>query len=231
MAMPTSRGVPSVGWVCRRRSGPAVTATMPPPSVSRERAMSEVMRSMPATSSPTTCAASRAMADVVRMDLGGAVDGDPVARGWPRDDRAIAGAVLSGEIRRRDDPRRLRLVPVIDAGDGAWRSLPRARGRLPFGHRHHLLAHHQEAVERVGGGTRDDYAVEECVPRDTRVGFPDLLHRWRARAWGRGPGGRSFGSPGRRESRGAWRPGWRPRRRAPRSGRKPAPPPRAAGAR
>jgi len=60
-ARPTCRGCPSVGWVCMRKPGPALTSTIAPRCSRTERAMSGVMKSMPATSSPTTIAACRAI--------------------------------------------------------------------------------------------------------------------------------------------------------------------------
>ncbi len=60
-ARPTWRGCPSVGWVCMRKPGPALTSTIAPRCSRTERAMSAVMKSMPATSSPTTIAAWRAI--------------------------------------------------------------------------------------------------------------------------------------------------------------------------
>ena len=64
MAIPTSRGVPWQGWVCRRRSGTGSTSIMTPPSSRREFSIAGVMTSMPATASPTTWAAWQAMAAV-----------------------------------------------------------------------------------------------------------------------------------------------------------------------
>ncbi len=54
-------GSPSVGWVCMRNPGAAFTSTMAPPVSRTGFEMSGVMKSMPATSSPTTCAASSAI--------------------------------------------------------------------------------------------------------------------------------------------------------------------------
>ena len=54
-------GSPSVGCVCIRKPGAAFTSTIAPPVSRTGRVMSGVMKSMPATSSPTTRAASSAM--------------------------------------------------------------------------------------------------------------------------------------------------------------------------
>ena len=53
-------GSPSVGWVCIRKPGAALTSTIPPPVSRTGCPTSGQMRSMPAMSSPTTCAASSA---------------------------------------------------------------------------------------------------------------------------------------------------------------------------
>ena len=52
---------PSVGWVCIRNPGAALTSTMPPPVCRTGRLMSGQMKSIPARSSPTTLAASSAI--------------------------------------------------------------------------------------------------------------------------------------------------------------------------
>nr|WP_235031541.1 hypothetical protein [Geminicoccus flavidas] len=57
----TLRGRPSEGWRCMRKPGAAFTSTMPPPVSWTERLMSGAMKSMPATSKPTACAARRAI--------------------------------------------------------------------------------------------------------------------------------------------------------------------------
>ena len=54
-------GSPSVGWVCIRNPGAALTSTMAPPVSRTGVAMSGQMKSMPATSSPTICAAVSAI--------------------------------------------------------------------------------------------------------------------------------------------------------------------------
>jgi len=54
-------GSPSVGWVCIRKPGAALTSTMAPPVSRTGVAMSGQMKSMPATSSPTMRAASSAI--------------------------------------------------------------------------------------------------------------------------------------------------------------------------
>ena len=54
-------GSPSVGWVCIRNPGAALTSTIPPPVSRTGVAMSGQMKSMPATSSPTICAAVSAI--------------------------------------------------------------------------------------------------------------------------------------------------------------------------
>ena len=58
----TSRGCPSVGWVCMRKPGPAFTSQIAPPASFTDWAMSGASRSMPATSRPITWAACAAMA-------------------------------------------------------------------------------------------------------------------------------------------------------------------------
>ena len=54
-------GSPSVGWVCIRKPGAALTSTMAPPVSRTGLAMSGQMKSMPATSSPTIWAAVSAI--------------------------------------------------------------------------------------------------------------------------------------------------------------------------
>ena len=54
-------GSPSVGWVCIRKPGAALTSTMAPPVSRTGVAMSGQMKSMPATSRPTICAAVSAI--------------------------------------------------------------------------------------------------------------------------------------------------------------------------
>ena len=54
-------GSPSVGWVCMRNPGAAFTSTIAPPVSRTGREMSGAKKSMPATSSPTTRAASSAI--------------------------------------------------------------------------------------------------------------------------------------------------------------------------
>ena len=57
----TSRGCPSVGWVCMRKPGAALTSTIAPPVSRTGVAMSGQMKSMPATSRPTMRAAVSAI--------------------------------------------------------------------------------------------------------------------------------------------------------------------------
>ena len=52
---------PSVGWVCIRKPGAALTSTIPPPVSRTGTLMSGQMKSMPAMSSPTTRAACSAI--------------------------------------------------------------------------------------------------------------------------------------------------------------------------
>ena len=54
-------GSPIVGWVCMRKPGAALTSQIAPPVSRTGSAMSGEMKSMPATSSPTTRAASSAI--------------------------------------------------------------------------------------------------------------------------------------------------------------------------
>ena len=54
-------GSPSVGWVCIRKPGAALTSTIAPPVSRTGVAMSGQMKSMPATSSPTIWAAVSAI--------------------------------------------------------------------------------------------------------------------------------------------------------------------------
>ena len=54
-------GSPSVGWVCMRNPGAALTSTIAPPVSRTGTVMSGAMKSMPATSRPTTRAASSAI--------------------------------------------------------------------------------------------------------------------------------------------------------------------------
>ena len=52
---------PSVGWVCIRKPGAALTSTIPPPVSRTGTLISGQMKSIPAMSSPTTRAASSAI--------------------------------------------------------------------------------------------------------------------------------------------------------------------------
>ena len=54
-------GSPTVGWVCIRKPGAALTSQMAPPVSRTGEAMSGQMKSMPATSSPIMRAASSAI--------------------------------------------------------------------------------------------------------------------------------------------------------------------------
>ena len=54
-------GSPSVGWVCIRKPGAALTSTIAPPVSRTGVAMSGQMKSMPAMSRPTTRAAVSAI--------------------------------------------------------------------------------------------------------------------------------------------------------------------------
>ena len=54
-------GSPTVGWVCIRKPGAALTSQMAPPVSRTGEAMSGQMKSMPATSSPIIRAASSAI--------------------------------------------------------------------------------------------------------------------------------------------------------------------------
>jgi hypothetical protein len=57
----TNCASPIVGWVCMRKPGAALTSQIAPPVSRTGSAMSGEMKSMPATSSPTTRAASSAI--------------------------------------------------------------------------------------------------------------------------------------------------------------------------
>ena len=54
-------GSPTVGWVCIRKPGAALTSQIAPPASRTGEAMSGQMKSMPATSSPISRAASSAI--------------------------------------------------------------------------------------------------------------------------------------------------------------------------
>ena len=78
-------GSPSVGWVCIRKPGAALTSTMPPPVSRTGTVMSGQMKSMPAMSRPTMRAAVSAIstlsgwASIVRSMLVPPVDMLPVS--------------------------------------------------------------------------------------------------------------------------------------------------------
>ncbi len=57
----TSRGLPSLGAMCIRNPGAALTSTIPPPASLYERVMSGDRKSTPPTSSPTACTARTAI--------------------------------------------------------------------------------------------------------------------------------------------------------------------------
>ena len=83
-------GSPSVGCVCIRKPGAALTSTMPPPVSRTGTLMSGQMKSMPAMSRPTTRAASSAISTLSGCALLGAVDAD------------AAGAHVAGAL--QEDP-------------------------------------------------------------------------------------------------------------------------------
>ena len=92
-------GSPSVGWVCIRNPGAALTSTMPPPVSRTGVAMSGQMKSMPAMSRPTTRAAVSAIstlsgwASIVRSIDVPPVDMLPVSASFTK---APAAGTLSG---------------------------------------------------------------------------------------------------------------------------------------
>ena len=69
-------GSPIVGLVCIRNPGAALTSTMPPPASRTGSVMSTAMKSMPATSRPTTRAASSAISTLSGCASMRAVDRD-----------------------------------------------------------------------------------------------------------------------------------------------------------
>ena len=73
-------GSPSVGWVCIRNPGAALTSTIAPPVSRTGVAMSGQMKSMPATSSPTMRGRGLGDLDVVGVGLDGPVDRRPAGR-------------------------------------------------------------------------------------------------------------------------------------------------------
>ena len=83
-------GSPSVGWVCIRKPGAALTSTMPPPVSRTGTVMSGQMKSMPAMSRPTMRAAVSAIstlsgwASIVRSMLVPPVDMLPVSASFTR---------------------------------------------------------------------------------------------------------------------------------------------------
>lgn len=59
--LPMNCGSPTVGWVCIRKPGAALTSQMAPPVSRTGAVMSGQMKSIPATSRPISCAASSAI--------------------------------------------------------------------------------------------------------------------------------------------------------------------------
>ena len=106
-------GSPSVGWVCIRNPGAALTSTIPPPVSRTGVAMSGQMKSMPAMSSPTTRAAVSAIstlsgwASIVRSIEVPPVDMLPVSASLTK--APSAGTSSSVEaLAARGPPRRSR---------------------------------------------------------------------------------------------------------------------------
>ena len=64
MASPTGRGFPTRGFKCITSPGLALTSMITPFCASRGLPISSAMRSMPATSSPTVCAAITQLAAI-----------------------------------------------------------------------------------------------------------------------------------------------------------------------
>ena len=73
-------GSPSVGLVCIRKPGAALTSTMAPPCSRTGTVMSGAMKSMPATSRPTTLRGRLGDLDVVRVGLVRPIDGRAAGR-------------------------------------------------------------------------------------------------------------------------------------------------------
>ena len=103
-------GSPSVGWVCIRKPGAALTSTIAPPVSRTGVAMSGQMKSMPAMSRPTTRAAVSAIsmlsgwASIVRSIEVPPVDMLPVSASFTN--APVSGTLSSvkpwlGEQRRR----------------------------------------------------------------------------------------------------------------------------------
>ena len=161
-------GSPTVGWVCIRNPGAALTSTMPPPASRTGSVMSTAMKSMPATSRPMTRAASSAIstlsgwASIVRSMELPPVDMFAVRVIFtiaPRRRDVVAAAALARRAARRglvqDDAGEDLLVADAAAriGVGDVDELPDGVGavaddvrRDPLGDRDHVTADDQEPV-------------------------------------------------------------------------------------
>ena len=125
-------GSPSVGWVCIRKPGAALTSTIAPPVSRTGTVMSGQMKSMPATSSPTTRAAISAIST-----LSGWASMRPI-------DRRPAGRHVAGE--RELDPLALRRHAVELE---ALRLHQGLGGRVELDPRQHLLVADAAAWVRI----------------------------------------------------------------------------------
>ena len=200
-------GSPSVGWVCIRKPGAALTSTIAPPVSRTGVAMSGQMKSMPATSSPTIWAAVSAIstlsgwASIVRSIDVPPVDMLPVRasltrvpsgrtssspKPWARTSSSAASSTL---IRVRTFswpmPRRGSLLAMSTS----WRTVcspsPMTRRRDALGDRRDLAADHQAAVVVAGDVGLDDDVAAAALARARRGTRP-------------GPPPRSAGRGGRR---------------------------------
>ena len=192
-------GSPSVGWVCIRNPGAALTSTIPPPVSRTGVAMSGQMKSMPATSSPTIWCRGLGDLHVVRVGLDRAVNGCPagrhVARQRELDPRAFGRDVVEPEalgtdklLGRRVDPDPREHLLVADAAprvgirdlDELANGVLRVgddRGRDALGDRRDLAADDEAAVV-VAGDVRLDHDVAlAALSQGARIGRPNRFGR------------------------------------------------------
>ena len=188
-------GSPSVGWVCIRKPGAALTSTMPPPVSRTGTSMSGQMKSMPAMSRPTTRAAVSAIStlsgwassvrsmDVPPVDMlpvsasltkapsGGTSSG---VRPWAREDRlGVRIEPDAGEdLLVADAPARVGVGDVHELADRVL-AVAGDAGRHAFGDRRELAADHEAAVVAAGDVRLHDHVAAAALAQRLGPGGAD----------------------------------------------------------
>ena len=180
-------GSPSVGWVCIRNPGAALTSTMPPPVSRTGVAMSGQMKSMPAMSRPTTRAAVSAIsmlsgwASIVRSIEVPPVDMLPVSasftnapasgtlsavKPWPaRTPAALSSSLILVRTFSWPMPRRGSALVGLDQLADRVLAVARDAGRHALGDRRELAADDEHAVVVAGDVALDDDVAAPALPQ------------------------------------------------------------------